>query len=517
MEFKINRETVPAAECIYEGVQEQTVELDYILPDYYPDIFRLIRCRVTPVITGCTFSGDRINYELKCDIRILYCGEEDSVIRCVSQRQSFSRSVELGRSCSSPVYTLTPKTDHVNFRAVNKRRLDMRGAVSVRIKVTGEKEQEVITDAFGMNIQLKKEAVRFASDRITEDKTIQISEETELSPTQPSVLSVIGVRCTAGECEKKLISGKLLAKGEAEIELLYACERDGAGEVEPMSFTLPYSQIIEAEGIDDSFECSIVPEVISCDIVPAAGKNGENRVLKCETEIVLHCQGIKTTSAMLVTDAYSTVYPCRTETSEIRTEQIPVIYDESFRSTVKIAEGDSVPQTIYAMWCAPKNINTRLSEDGRGLVVTGMLTYSMAAKDSSGMITMPDKDEAFEETIPLGDDLSGSSVSADITVREVSYNISPEGVLTAKADIGARVSVTGTSSVTALTSIEVDDSVKKERDGDYSIKLYFGVENEAVWDIAKRYSTSVSAVMEENELPGEKLESGGMLLIPIVT
>ena len=139
MEFKINRETVPAAECIYEGVQEQTVELDYILPDYYPDIFRLIRCRVTPVITGCTFSGDRINYELRGDIRILYCGEEDSVIRCVSQRQSFSRSVELGRSCSSPVYTLTPKTDHVNFRAVNKRRLDMRGAVSVRIKVTGEK------------------------------------------------------------------------------------------------------------------------------------------------------------------------------------------------------------------------------------------------------------------------------------------------------------------------------------------------------------------------------------------
>lgn len=63
----------------------------------------------------------------------------------------------------------------------------------------------------------------------------------------------------------------------------------------------------------------------------------------------------------------------------------------------------------------------------------------------------------------------------------------------------------------------MDDSVKKERDGDYSIKLYFGVENEAVWDIAKRYSTSVSAVMEENELPGEKLESGGMLLIPIVT
>ncbi|HRR76759.1 MAG: DUF3794 domain-containing protein [Ruminococcus sp.] len=517
MELKINRETVPVSECIYEGVQEQTVELDYILPDYYPDIFRLIRCRVTPVITDSSVSGDKLNYELRCDIRILYCGEEDSVIRCVSQSQSFSRSVELGRNCTSPVYTLSPKTDHVNFRAVNKRRLDMRGAVSVRIKICGEQEQEVISDAFGMNIQLRKTPVRYASQRIRADKMIQISEETELSAAQPPVISILGIRCSAGECEKKMISGKLLAKGEVDIDLLYACEKEGEGAVEPLSFTLPYSQIIDIDGIDESFECRVEPEVISCEAVPAAGKDGENRLLRCETELMLRCQGVKTSTAMLVTDAYSTVYPCETETSEIRTEQIPVIYDESFRSMAKLAEGDSVPQTIYAMWCTPKNINTHISDDGRGLVVTGMLTYSMAAKDSSGMISMPDKDEAFEEVIALGDDVSGSSVSADISVREVSYNISPEGVLTAKADIGARISVTGSTSVKALTGLTADDSVRKERDGDYSIKLYFGVENEAVWDIAKRYSTSVAAVMEENELPGEKLESGGMLLIPIVT
>ena len=58
--------------------------------------------------------------------------------------------------------------------------------------------------------------------------------------------------------------------------------------------------------------------------------------------------------------------------------------------------------------------------------------------------------------------------------------------------------------------------MKKERDGDYAIKLYYGVENEEVWDIAKRYSTCMEAVMAENELSGERLEKGGMLLIPIV-
>ena len=45
---------------------------------------------------------------------------------------------------------------------------------------------------------------------------------------------------------------------------------------------------------------------------------------------MLRCRGVRTSTVMLVTDAYSTVYPVLPRPSEIRTEQIPVIYDESF-------------------------------------------------------------------------------------------------------------------------------------------------------------------------------------------
>ena len=48
------------------------------------------------------------------------------------------------------------------------------------------------------------------------------------------------------------------------------------------------------------------------------------------------------------------------------------------------------------------------------------------------------------------------------------------------------------------------------------MKLYYGAENEDIWDIAKRYSTSVDAVREENDIDGDKIENGGMLLIPII-
>jgi hypothetical protein len=513
MELRLNRETVPANEVIFDGVQEQSIELDYILPDYCPDIFRLIRCETVPVITDWSISGDKLTYELRCDIRILYCGEDGSEVQSVEQRRNFTKTVELRKNAESPEVKLVPKADHVNYRAVNKRRLDLRGAVSVKISITGQQEQEVISDAFGMNIQLKKTPVNFAAKRLSADKNVRIEEDIELGAAQPDISSIINCRCTASACEVKLISGKLLAKGEADVELLYT----GGGTVESVKFTLSYSQIIDLDGIDESFECNVTPEVVSCDITAVADNDGDNRIIRCETELRLCCRAVKTMSAMIAADAFSTVYPCDVEMSDIKAEQIPAIYDESFRYSAKLAEGDNVPQNIYAMWSEPKNINARIGDDGRSVVISGMLAYSMAAKDRSGMMIMPDRDEAFEETIGLPDDISGSAVSADVCVRETSYDISAEGVLTGKSDIAVKLYVYSSDSIKAVTNITVDETVKKERDGDYAIKLYFGIENEDVWDIAKRYSTSVSAIMEENDLAGERLENGGMLLIPIVS
>ena len=42
MEWKINRERIPVTERILDETQEQGVELDYVLPDYDPEIFRII-------------------------------------------------------------------------------------------------------------------------------------------------------------------------------------------------------------------------------------------------------------------------------------------------------------------------------------------------------------------------------------------------------------------------------------------------------------------------------------------
>ena len=64
-----------------------------------------------------------------------------------------------------------------------------------------------------------------------------------------------------------------------------------------------------------------------------------------------------------------------------------------------------------------------------------------------------------------------------------------------------------------VSDIKIDESnVKKQED--YALKMYFADEGETLWDIAKKYSTSIEAIMEENDCSAEH---GKILLIPIVS
>lgn len=517
MEFKVSRETISTADCIYEGIQEQGIELDYILPDYYPDVFRLVRYEVNPVAADYSVNGDKLSYELKCDIKIMYCSENGSVLQCVNQKQTYTKNVELGRSCENITVKLNAKCDYVNCRAVNKRRLDLRGAVSVKIRAEGEKQQEIVCDVSGMNVQLKKTDVKFASDKICVKRNIQLSEDIEITSVQPSVISIVRCSCGHISCEKKNISGKLLAKGDVSVNVLYACEKDGEGSLEPMEFIMPYSQIIDVEHGNEDYEFDVKPEIVFCDVVPVQSGDGENRTLRCEAELTLCCNAVKSRSAVIASDAYSTTYPCNISMSDIKLEQIPVSEEYSVHHSFKMLSGEDMPEKVYYVWCSPKNVNAVLSDDRRKLTISGMLTYVVACRDCSGMIAMPDKDEAFEEIIELDNNFSGDAVTAEIYVNDASYNISADNSLILTADMKAEISVYKSAYVKAVSDISVDGEIKKIRDGDYSIKLYYGTENEDVWEIAKRYSTCVDAIIDENELDGDCLEQSGMLIIPIVS
>ncbi|MGN0605312.1 MAG: SPOCS domain-containing protein [Oscillospiraceae bacterium] len=515
MDFKVNCESMPLSETIFSGIQEQSIELEYILPDYFPDIFKIIKCRVIPGITSRNISSEKAVYEITVDIKVLYQNEHSSTIQCISQRQVYTKTIDFSRPCENAEVTICPEVDYVNCRAVNQRRIDIRGAVSVRVCAVCSANQSVICDASGMNIQLKKIPVEYISRKISAEKSVSINEELELNSAKPSVLSIIRSDVTLAGLEKKVIANKLVIKGEAIADILYTYENDSGNGMETMQYTIPYSQIIDADGIDESFECIVNQQAALCDISVTADSKGENRIFRCDIMVNISCSAYKSAVTSVVSDVYSTLYECMHNSSPIRSEKMPVMKSEvhQAKNTVEYADGNI--ECVYDMWCGISNVNAKTIPEKQEVFITGTLQYSVIVRNSDGAVVLIEKDEIFEHTMQSEYIGENSSVSVDIKPESCSYTLTDENKIALKCELRINSCIKSYDVLNAVTEIFPDENSRKIRDGDYALKLYYGIENEEIWSIAKRYSTSVDAIMEENDLDGDRLKQNGMLLIPI--
>ncbi|MBQ8514106.1 MAG: DUF3794 domain-containing protein [Ruminococcus sp.] len=518
MECKINREMIPVTETVLDETQEQDVSLDYVLPDYDPEIFRIICCEIQPSVAGYQVSGGRLTYDLRAELRVLYCGGDSKALQCVTQTMNYSKSLDLpaGRE-GEPVFCFYPKADYASCRATGKRRLDVRGAVSVRIRATAQRKQEVISDIFGMEMQLQRKNVTTAAEKRTAVKNLSLSEEITLGASRPAVLGILRCNARAAQGERSIIAGKLVARGEVVADVLYRGEGPGGGSaIETMRFTIPYSQIVDMEQIDETFTGTAEVQVISFTVKPASDSSGEMRILQCSAELRLTCTACKTKTVSIVTDAYSTRYLSECTAVPLRVDGAPVPVSELFTCSASIRAGESGAEVVSDLRCHVKNVSMS-AQPGQGkLRISGMLCASVLTLDSDGMPVLLEREEAFEEQLPLNLQADDALLYAAAEPADSSYHLGADGVISIKCSVRLCGTLYPTTLVQGLTQIQADEEKKIIRDSDCALRLYYGTAGESIWEIAKRCSTKVSAITEENDLSGDTLTQPGMLLIPIV-
>ena len=267
MEFKKIREPVLCGRLAYDSSAEQAVESDILLPDYLPDVTRVLGCRAEPRVISCVGEGRRITVDGMTDVEIFYVSE-DGRIRRIEQKLAFSKSVESKNELESPVFILNTRVDYLNCRAVSQRRLDLRGAFTVGIKAAAAVSSDVVSEASGCGIQLKSRTVKSYFPVGESRRQLTLREELEAGRGRAPATGVIrcSARCTAAD--SRIVAGKIVAKGEVWLHILYDTESDG---MQSMDCSLPVSQIIDMEGVSEDSVCDVRFEAVSVEVTPSDG------------------------------------------------------------------------------------------------------------------------------------------------------------------------------------------------------------------------------------------------------
>ena len=516
MELKVTKEKISSAEIIFSETNEQSVELDYILPDYLPEIFKILKCIAIPNITSYDISNDKLNYEMTVCIRVLYCSENSNAVQVIEQNLAYSKKIDIDRSCLNPDISITPHINYINCRAVNQRRIDIRGAVSTDITISDMVANEFITDVNGGNIYLKKTSVTYPSDYIKNNKILTISEEFDLGTSKPPIINIIRSKAVITSNDKKVIANKLIVKGEICVNMLYTYCNDNCDGIETMQFTMPFSQVIDMEGVDERFISSVDMNIISCDIIPRSNGDGISERIECDVKINIISSAYRIVTSDLAIDEYSTMYTTTDERIGVKIEVPPKTINNTcvIKSTLK--SSDEEIDCVYDAWCTITRFTVNNDTENKCIVINGNANYCIIGKDTDGNPVICENEEPFTAEI-TADNVSDSSITnIKLIPVSCSYNLSVNSCVEIKAELKVIGYIKDVITVQGITDVYLNEDLPLEKNHKYALKIYYTDKNEDLWEIAKKYGTSVNAIIEENEIEDNNITNNGMLLIPIV-
>lgn len=487
-------------------------DYDVIVPDYQPDLLKILQVDANAAVQHFEVQNDRITITGKVDYKILYIPDSATGITSIITSAPFNHIEEHAGAKQGMLCSVLSDVEHVEFSLINSRKVGIKTVVGLDINLVENQSISTITGIEGDDIELKKRVFRTSRRVVDRTCDISVSDTLAVPVGQPSIQSLIKSDVTIRGKDVKVISNKVVTKGELVVCTLYSTENESM----PVCtcHEVPFTEILDADGISETQNTHVSFHVQSADFKAAADVDGDLRNITMDVKLGVQISADEVTEAEAVYDAYSTQSDLNLTTSCIELQEMNdyVSGESTVKSAITIPPEFPPLMQVYNVVAKPY-INSAAVQGGRVVIDGSIDAYVLYISEREDNLLSNYKEEVpFHMELDCSGGEPGCSVKALCDVTHVSYNITTSGEVEARMIVSADANVFKTSNVDIVTDVE---ALPLESTDDSSIILYYVQKNDSLWEIAKRYHTKISKVQDVNHLEEDAaLTSGMQLLIP---
>lgn len=487
-------------EILIEKSVEQSVDTDIVLPDYCADISNILQSFAFVNIQSGSIGREQITIEGHVLIRVLYLSEGE--LYAYEQSVPFSKSIEHRCDTVGAVLDISSYLQYLNCRANGSRKIEAHGAFVLAVKVSACSEVEVIDGVEEEHIQLNKDSLSACTASGTASVTVNVNQVVDIGTDKPPVKSIIRNTSAILIEQTKQVSGKVLVKGELKIKTLYKSE---TGTIEYIENSLPLSQILELEGVDENSTVDIKLKLSSLDIALKPSALGNMSLLDIHACAAVYACSYNCVDFPVLKDAYSTDYACECSFKEVCVDRIVDNISKEFIHKFAIDRIQEL-SAVTDVWCDEMRTSARLEE--HELVISGTLKAYVLYETLEGEIGLKSGETDFCLREPI-DPISHLKCEPNIAIIGCDYVLGDES-----AEIRVKISVNAVVfdcvHQRVVDDITLSDTpLKKEA----ALVVCYAQKGDSLWDIASRYHTSMARLMQANHLESEQLSANKALII----
>lgn len=502
----------------YVKAGKQTVDQFYVdedinVPDTKEDVRRIVSGDANIKVEDIRKVENYLKISGKLHYQILYitdaAEQEPSVLE---GKLPFEEMVYIDETEVGNWFIENIRTEFQNS-LIHSRKVNIRAMIELTIgREVFENEEVTMEIESPVPIFKKKREVNLLGLCISKKDTYRIKEEMTLPGTKESIGRILLSNITKRKLEIRPGHGEIQIQGELLVFCLYLSEE---GKMDWVTQAVPYEGKIPCEGIEEGMYDHVYHSLEDTLLDVRLDEDGEMRVLGIEGTLNLRVNIYQEEQMEVLEDLYSLEQKCQFETKENVYEELLI----QNHSKCKIAETlqlpelkDDVLQICYSDGTVQME-HTEIVENG--IQVEGILHLSflyLRANDDAAF-------GSWQGMVPFSWHLECQEIEENVRydisyhVEQMSVSLAGSEAIEMKAVLAFDTFVRKPVSMQMITSVEMKPTEIEEIEKRPGIVGYVVKEGDDLWNLAKKYMTTVTEIQKINHLDSEMIKRGDVLLI----
>ncbi len=494
-----------------------TLDDDFVVPDTMSDVEQVILDTGEVQLEPVKVQTEKVTVRGKLDFHVLY-RKEGGGLQALGGMIPFEETVNVPGLLQEDDVGVGWRLEDLETTIINSRKLGVRAVVTLEITVETVFDAEAAVDlghpadeADAPQIEVQKATMEVAAIAARRKDTWRLKDTVTLGGSKPAIDRILWSEMRLSNTSTRPLDGQVHLEGTVVVFVIY--EGEGGG-IQWLEENLPFSGEVEMQGASEEMIPMIRLRLSHKMLEEKPDYDGEMRELDIDAVIELDMHLYEERRLEILRDLYAINRELSVETEEADFDTILTRNTGKCRVADQVSAGlDS--RILQICHCSG---NVKLDE-----VETGENALSMDGALEVRLLYLTDDDsrpiQSATELLPFHYDVEAPGISVDSVwylepeVEQLTSVMAGQGTVDVKAVLSFDLLALRPLRVPVIRQAETQPLDAEKLKNMPGIVGYIVQTGDALWDIAKRFHTTMDDIMNTNSLTSEQISPGDSLIL----
>lgn len=513
--MELKKELVQTEKRKGPAFTQVTFDETYNLPDYLPDFFSVILSRGDVRLDESKAGPGHVLVKGAMKFKVLYrTGQNDWKISSLEGEFPFQETLILEEADEFDMPQVETVLEDLTVQMMNSRKLNIRALLEIKAFAGERKDMEIPVGVESeKNEEILLEERHFLGLCYRGKERCHIREEIKVPSNKPNVRQILWQQSQIFGMDTRVSEGKLTIQGDIQMFLVYLGEEEGR--IQWFESKVPYRcefQIPEAD-MDIIPYIAAKPQEMKCTVEPDA--DGEDRMILLEADMLADVWLYRERAEEMLEDLYALDRTLIPEREKVQMVQFHMKNESKCRvnDALRIQDTDNDILQICAGFGDVELDRQEIVDNGISVEGTVRVQVFYLTSSDSAPIGALEGILPFQHVVEIPDIGSDSRIEMQNTLELLSFLMKSSKELEVQAVINLQVLVTDGNEFELIREVREEPLKMDELNSQPGMVGLTLTQNERLWDIAKKYHTTVEAIKRTNHLEDQPTGNGVKILL----